>query len=122
MKIKSLVLIFSLAGLLSGCGSSGPKLRAITLAPNPAGSTSTPQGQVAFTATGSMTNNTTRALTSSNGLIWATSNTAIASIASNGVATCLTAGSVTITATAPSNLSKGSSAPAVSGTAKLTCS
>lgn len=122
MKFKSLVLIVSLAGLLSACGSSSPKLRAITLAPNPAGSSSVPQGQVAFTATGSMSNNTTRALTSSNGLIWATSNTAIATINSNGVATCLTAGTVTVTATAPNNLNKGSNAPAVSGTAKLTCS
>lgn len=122
MKLKSLVLIVSLAGLLSGCGSSSPKLRAITLAPNPAGSTSTPQGQVAFSATGSMTNNTTRALTSSNGLVWATSNAAVATINSSGVATCLTAGSVTITATAPNNLNKGSSAPAVSGTAALSCS
>lgn len=122
MKFKSLVLIVSLAGMLSGCGSSSPKLRAITIAPNPAGTASVPQGQVAFTATGSMSNNTTRALNASNGLIWATSNAAIATINSSGIARCLTPGTVTITATAPSNLSKGSSAPAVSGTAKLTCS
>ena len=122
MKYNSLTLVVFLAAMLAGCGSGGPKVHAVTIAPNPAGSTSSPQGQISFAATGMMSNNTTRALTSSNGLLWGSSNTTIATINSDGVATCLAPGTVTITATAPDNLNKGSNAPAVSGTATLNCS
>lgn len=122
MKYHLLALVFLLAAMLPACGGGGPKLRTISIAPNPGASTSSPQGQVAFAASGNMSNNTTRALSSSNGLIWASSNTTIATINSSGVATCLATGTVTITATAPNNLSKGSNAPAVSGTATLNCS
>jgi hypothetical protein len=41
MKLKTYALVLLLAGAFAGCGSS-PKLRAITLAPNPAGSSSSP--------------------------------------------------------------------------------
>jgi hypothetical protein len=122
MKCNLLVLVVVLAVVLPGCGSGGPKLRAITIAPNAADTTSSPQGQISFAATGMMSNNTTRALGSSNGLVWGSSNTTLGTINSNEVATCLTPGSVTITATAPDNLNKGSNAPAVSATATLSCS
>jgi uncharacterized protein YjdB len=121
MKYKVAALTILLVGILAGCGSS-PKLRSISITPNPAASTSSPQGQVSFSETGSMSNNSTRALTSSNGLLWASSNSAVATINSSGVPTCLSSGSVTITATAPDNLNKGSSAPAVSGSSTLSCS
>jgi uncharacterized protein YjdB len=120
MKYYKLVLTVLVAFTFFNCGS-GPKLESITVVPSSATVTSSPQTQVAFAATGTLSNNTARGLTTSDGLIWATSNNTIATINSNGTATCLAPGTVTITATAPQNMSKGSNAPAVSGTATLNC-
>jgi uncharacterized protein YjdB len=120
VKYHNLALTILIAVISLNCGS-GPKLETITVVPSSATATSSPQGQVAFAATGTLSNKTARGLTTSDGLIWASSNTTVATINSNGTATCLAPGTVTITATAPQNLSKGSNAPAVSGTATLNC-
>jgi uncharacterized protein YjdB len=123
MKCKSLALALAalIAATYLGCGGSSTKLQTILIAPPSATTTSSPHGQVAFAATGVLSNHSTRALTPKDGLIWASSDTTVATISTDGMATCLAPGSVTITATAPQNLRKGSSAPAVSGTATLAC-
>jgi uncharacterized protein YjdB len=121
VKYNSLALAVVIAITSLNCGGGGPKLERITVAPSSATATSSPQSQVAFAATGALSNDTTRALAPGDGLIWASSNTAVATINTNGTATCLAPGTVTITATAPQNLSKGSTGTAVSGTATLTC-
>ena len=120
MKYNNLALTALVAATFVNCGS-GPKLETINIVPSSATAASSPQSQVPFAATGTLSNNTARGLTTSDGLIWASSNNTVATINSNGTATCLAAGTVTITATAPQNLSKGSNAPAVSGTATLNC-
>lgn len=120
MKYNAPALVVLVALTCLSCGSSS-KLERITIAPPTATTTSSPHGQVAFAATGELSNHTTRALTPSEGLTWASSDTTIATINTNGIATCLAPGFVTITATAPQNLHRGSNAPAVSGTAILTC-
>jgi uncharacterized protein YjdB len=100
--MKNLLLCAALAfaGLLAGCSSgssnSTPTLTSITVLP---GSMSVAAGlPQAFTATGNFSNNTTQDLTAT--ATWASSNTAVATIAAGGAATTLIAGSTTITATA----------------------
>jgi len=118
----TLITIFVL-----GCGAGHPTITKITVSPSNATATSTPQGQVGFTATGTFSNNQSRALNVSDGLTWQSSNINMVSIDSLGKATCKAPGTVTITASAPANLqfTVGSginnTSATVSGTATLNC-
>jgi len=116
-----------LAAVLFGCGAGHARLTSITVAPSSATASSSPQGTVGFTATGTFTDHTSRELHLADGLEWKSSNTVVATIDDTGEATCVSPGSVTITATAPADLqitvSNGvqNTSPKVSGTASLNC-
>jgi len=73
---------------------------------NPTSATAqSPLGEVGFTARGMFSNGNSRELTVTDNLQWSSSNTAIATIDNNtGQATCKAPGTVTITASAPANL------------------
>ena len=126
MRHLKLALTMLVAWVVINCGAGHPNLASITVTPQEATTTSTPQGQVGYIATGNFTNNTSRQLSPVDGLSWKTSTTA-ASIGSTGKATCLASGDVTVTASAPENLqitvNNGvqNTASTVSGTATLTC-
>src|ERR1700752_2433409 len=94
------IALLALAPL--GCGAGHPNLTSITVTPQTA-TTTAPQGQVGYTARGNFSDHTSRELSQADGLSWKTSTTA-ASIGSTGEATCLTPGTVTVTASAPENL------------------
>lgn len=116
---------------LIGCGAGHANLTSITVSPQTATTTSSPQGQVGYTATGHFANGKSRELSQVDGLSWktspTTSGTVAATIGSTGEATCSAPGTVTITATAPENLqltvNNGvqNTSSSVSGTAKLVC-
>lgn len=116
-----------LATLLMGCGAGHPTITSITVSPATATAASNPQTTVGFTATGNFANHQSRALTVADGLAWASSNIALVSIDSLGNATCKMPGTVTITASAPANLSftvgsgVNNTSATISGTATLTC-
>jgi trimeric autotransporter adhesin len=96
MKKILLPFVMVFAGLLAGCssGSSAPTLTSIAVT---TGTPSVAAGLPAtFTATGTYSNNTTQNLTST--ATWASSNVAVATIASGGTATTLTQGTTMITA------------------------
>src|SRR6202035_1925470 len=101
-------------------------LTSITVSPQSATTTSNPQGQVGYTATGLSANGKSRSLSQVDGLSWKTSTTA-ATIGSSGDATCSAPGTVTVTASAPQNLqftvSNGvqNTSTTVTGTATLIC-
>ena len=126
MKCSQFVLLGLVTLVLTGCGAGHPNLSSITVTPQTATTTSSPQGQVGYTAMGHFSDNTSRELSQVDGLSWKTSTSA-ASIGSTGEATCLVPGRVTITATAPENLqitvNNGvqNTAPSISGTATLDC-
>ncbi len=82
--------------LLAACGSSGPNLTSIAVAP-----TSAPVnvGQMQqFTATGNYSDGTSKDLTTNTSITWGSSNSGIATITGGGLATGMSAGSVMITA------------------------
>jgi hypothetical protein len=116
---------------LIGCGAGHANLTSITVSPQSASATSSPEGQVGYTATGHFANGKSRELSQVDGLSWktspTTSGTVAATIGSTGEATCSAPGTVTITATAPENLqltvNNGvqNTSSSVSGTAKLVC-
>lgn len=116
---------------LIGCGAGHANLTSISVSPQTATTTSSPQGQVGYTATGHFPNGKSRELSRVDGLSWKTSPTSSGSVAatigSTGEATCSAPGNVTITATAPENLqltvNNGvqNTASSVSGTATLDC-
>jgi hypothetical protein len=128
-------LNFALALLVSmfviGCGAGHANLTSITVSPESATTTSSPQGQVGYTATGHFANGKSRELSQVDGLSWKTSQTSTgtvaATIGSTGEVTCSAPGTVTITASAPQNLSftvnngVQNTSMTVSGTATLTC-
>ena len=119
--------LLTIAVLLMACGAGHPKLTSIAVSPSSATASSSPQGQVGFMATGTFTDHTSRELQVVDGLTWKSSNTVVATIDDTGEATCLSPGSVTITATAPADLqitvSNGvqNTSPKVSGNAMLSC-
>lgn len=123
----SLPALLICATLLVGCGAGHPTIRSITVSPQQASGTVN-SGTVVFTATGNFTDNTSRQLTIPDGLDWKTSNPAIATMDNNGDAKCKSVGTVTITATAPQNLTVtvgtgfNNTSQKISGTAQLTCS
>jgi hypothetical protein len=129
MKYFVSLLVGTLA--LVGCGAGHANLTSITVSPQSATTTSSPQGQVGYTATGNFQNGKSRELSQVDGLSWKTSptstGTVAATIGSTGEATCSAPGSVTVTASAPQNLqftvSNGvqNTSATVTGTAALIC-
>jgi hypothetical protein len=121
-------LLFLLVALvaLAGCGAGHANLTSITVSPQSATTTSSPQGQVGYTATGHFANGKSRSLSQVDGLSWKTSTTS-ATIGSTGDATCSAPGTVTVTASAPQNLqftvNNGvqNTSVTVTGTATLIC-
>ena len=111
---------------LVGCGAGHANLTSITVSPQSATTTSNPQGQVGYTATGLFAKGKSRSLSQVDGLSWKTSTTA-ATIGSTGDATCSAPGTVTVTASAPQNLqftvNNGvqNTSVTVTGTATLIC-
>jgi len=84
-----------LGSIFNGCGSSTPRLTALTITPATASIVAGNQQQ--FTATGLFSDGTTKDQTSS--VTWASSNTAVATIVAGGLATGVSAGTANITAT-----------------------
>ena len=132
MRRLNLVLGMVSASIFAiGCGAGHANLTGITVSPQSATATSSPQGQVGYTATGHFANGKSRELSQVDGLSWKTSPTSsgavAATIGSTGEVTCSAPGTITITASAPENLSftinngVQNTSKTVSGTAKLTC-
>jgi hypothetical protein len=123
--MKCLLFLLALVPLV-GCGAGHANLTGIMVSPQSATTTSNPQGQVGYTATGHFANGKSRNLSQLDGLSWKTSTTA-ATIGSSGDATCSAPGTVTVTASAPQNLqftvSNGvqNTSATVTGTATLIC-
>jgi trimeric autotransporter adhesin len=121
MKTLLVFLLVALAGLLPGCGggsgsSSTPTL--ISIAVTPADSTVPVGTFTQFKATGTYSpNNTTQDLTAT--ATWISSNTAVATIASGGLATALSTTSMPIKITATSGTVSGNTGLTVA-TATLT--
>ncbi len=124
--MKYLLFLLVAGVALVGCGAGHANLTSITVSPQSATTTSNPQGQVGYTATGHFANGKSRDLSQVDGLSWKTSTTA-ATIGSTGDATCLAPGTVTVTASAPQNLqftvNNGvqNTSATVMGTATLIC-
>jgi hypothetical protein len=131
MRYLQFVVAVLVAMSVIGCGAGHPNLTSVTVTPQSATTTSNPQGQVGYTAMGNFSNHTSRELSQVDGLSWKTSptmtGTVAATIGSTGEATCSAPGTVTVTASAPQNLSftvnNGvmNTSMTVSGTAMLTC-
>jgi hypothetical protein len=125
------VLAMLVATVLIGCGAGHANLTSITVSPQSATTTSSPQGQVGYTASGNFANGKSRELSQVDGLSWKTAQTSTgtvaATIGSTGEVTCSAPGTVTITASAPENLSftlnngVQNTSMTVSGTAMLIC-
>lgn len=124
--------------LLLACGNDHPnvsKLMSVAVSPSTATvsmrgsmlSMGSSMGTMTFTAIGKFDNNSSRMLSRTDGLTWMSTNTMIATIDMNGVATCVSAGVVRITASVPvsmtmiMNKNSQSATAMVSGTATLTC-
>ncbi len=128
---QQVLFVLASALILVGCGAGHPNLTSITVSPQSATTTSSPQGQVGYTATGNFQNSKSRELSQVDGLSWKTSptstGTVAATIGSTGEATCSAPGTVTVTASAPQNLqvtvNNGvqNTSATVSGTAMLIC-
>jgi Bacterial Ig-like domain (group 2) len=141
MKKLQLMLALGAAVVLWSCGNGSAKLQHVMVSPAMTSAATIPAQPVQFTAQGTFNNNTTRPLTLADGIVWTSSNARIARVDGIGIATCVSPGSVAITATAPTTShpifsSQGSSttsavfipggtgvagAPTVSGSASLTC-
>jgi hypothetical protein len=131
MRYLNFILLMSVSIVFIGCGAGHANLTSITVSPQSATATSSSQGQVGYTATGNFANGKSRELSQVDGLSWKTSptnsGTVAATIGSTGEATCSAPGTVTITASAPENLSftvnngVQNTSKTVTGTATLTC-
>ena len=125
MKIAGLLLVVVV--FLAGCGAGHRKLTSITVSPAAAAAVASSRGTAQYTATGIEDNGSTVTLTQADDLSWKTSKPAIATIDDSGTATCVGTGVVTITATAPVDLTiqvstnVQNTSPDVSGTASLNC-
>jgi uncharacterized protein YjdB len=109
------------------CGAGHPTIQSLQISPASATAQS-PQGEVGFTARGVFTNGNSRELSLADNLQWSSSNTGVATIDSNtGQATCKAPGTVTITATAPANLTItvnngiNNTSQTITATAQLIC-
>ena len=126
-KLTLLVLALLASLLLAGCGAGHPTLTSITVTPSSATASIATRGSVGYTATGMFSDHSSRELTQADGLTWATANGQIAGISDSGMASCVRAGVVTVTASAPSNLTititntVTNTSPKVTGSAALTC-
>jgi hypothetical protein len=131
MRNLNLALAIMVVIVVAGCGAGHANITSITVSPQSATTTSSPQGQVGYTATGNFSNGKSRELSQVDGLSWKTSPTSTgavaATIGSTGEVTCSAPGTVTITASAPQNLSFSvnngvqNTSMTVNGTAMLTC-
>ena len=129
MKFRALqvLCICGIAACWIACGAGHPTITAITVSPATASAPVSPPTDVQYTATATFTNNSSRELTVADGLTWSTSDTSLATISTNGSATCVGVGQVTVTAQAPANLNitvnngVNNTSPNVTGTAQLTC-
>src|SRR2546427_12083523 len=106
--MKYLLFLVVAVVALVGCGAGHANLTSITVSPQSATTTSNPQGQVGYTATGNFANGKSRELSQGDGLSWKTSptssGTVAATIGSAGEATCSAPGTVTVNTRAPENL------------------
>ena len=128
--MKQLTMLLIAGATLAGCGAGHANLTSISVSPQSATAAGS-QGQVGYTATGNFANGKSRELSQVDGLSWKTSptssGTVAATIGSTGEATCSAPGTITITASAPENLSftinngVQNTSKTVSGTATLTC-
>ena len=124
--IVSLLTLIVGAALLVGCGAGHPTIRSIAVSPQKANGTVN-SGTVVFNATGNFTDNSSRQLTIADDLTWGSSNNTVATIDDVGAASCKSMGTVTITATAPQNLTitvgsgVNNTSMKISGTAQLVC-
>ncbi len=129
MKFRPLhvFVLSALTVAMVACGAGHPTISSLVVTPATATAPVTPRTDVQYTATATFTDKSSRELSVADGLTWTTSNSSIATISDTGSATCLAVGQVTVTATAPSDLtitvSNGLSntSPKVSGTATLSC-
>src|SRR5579884_1883318 len=143
MKYLKVGPVLMVAVLLLACGSDHPRLMSMSVSPSTASvsMTSTTMGSnmmgsmmgnstmgtMSFSAMGRFSNNTTRTLTSADGLTWASMNNMIATINMNGMATCVSPGRVTIVASVPVSMSMmmgmnmQNTSSMMTGTATLTC-
>ena len=129
--MKQVLFVLASALILAGYGAGHANLTSIAVSPQSATTTSSPQGQVGYTAMGNFQNGKSRELSQVDGLSWKTSptstGTVAATIGSTGEATCSAPGTVTVTASAPQNLqftvNNGvqNTSATVSGTAMLIC-
>jgi hypothetical protein len=129
--MKYLLFVLMAALFLIGCGAGHANITSITVSPQSATTTSSPQGQVGYSAMGNFQNGKSRELSVVDGLSWKTSptstGTVAATIGSTGEATCSASGTVTVTASAPQNLqftvNNGvqNTSATVTGTATLIC-
>ena len=71
MKYMLYLVAAAVVGLM-GCGAGHANLTSITVSPQSATTTSNPQGQVAYTATGNFANGKSRELSQVDGLSWKT--------------------------------------------------
>lgn len=123
----ALPLVVAAALLLAGCGAGHPTLTSIAVTPSTATASFSTRGAVGYTATGTFSDHSSRQLTQADGLTWSTSNGLVAGISDSGSATCVRGGVVTVTASAPANLTitvtntVTNTSPKVSSTASLTC-
>jgi hypothetical protein len=125
MRHLVIALVCTALALFSACGGSSNTIKSVQVSPQDAQGNA-PNGTVGFTANGTFENGQSRLLTSQDGLAWSSSNIVIATInPATGQATCLTDGTVTITAGAPSDLTyQGgghTSSMNVNGTSSLQC-
>src|SRR5438128_10344020 len=90
--MKHLLFLVVAVLALVGCGAGHANLTSITVSPQSATTTSSPQGQVGYTATGNFQNGKSRELSQVDGLSWKTSRmstgTVAATIGSTGWGTC----------------------------------
>ena len=75
MKYVNFVLAMAVSMVLIGCGAGHANITSITVSPQSATTTSSPQGQVGYTATGNFANGKSRELSQVDGLTWKTSPT-----------------------------------------------
>jgi hypothetical protein len=71
----SICFLFIAGLLLVGCGAGHANLTSVTVSPQSATTTSNPQGQLGYTATGHFANGKSRELSQVDGLSWKTSPT-----------------------------------------------
>jgi hypothetical protein len=72
MRYLNFVLLMWVSIVFVGCGAGHANLTSITVSPQSASATSSPQGQVGYTATGNFANGKSRELLQVDGLSWKT--------------------------------------------------